>query len=111
MARTVFHVSTPGALSDADAKVTNLLEDDTLAVEAVAVVTDSPAAIEAAAGAHRDVVERVLSAGGSVRVCANALGGAAVDLDALPAGVERVSSGVGELTRLQAEGFAYVRLG
>jgi len=111
MPSTAFHVSTPETLSYADAKVTNLLNDDTIGIGEVVVVMDDPAAIEAAAGAREGVVDRVLDAGGAVRVCSNALGGAAVDLEALPDGVERASSGVGELTRLQSEGFAYIRLG
>ncbi|MFC7135646.1 hypothetical protein [Halobaculum litoreum] len=113
--RTVFHVSTTDQLSYVDAKVTNLLADDSLTVTAVAVVVDNPAVIDAAAGGDgRERVETVLAAGGddadtAVRVCANALRGATATLEDLPAGVERASSGVGELTRLQADGWSYIR--
>lgn len=108
--RTVFHVSTPEHLSYVDAKVRNLLADETVETETVAVVVDAGRAIDAAAGPRRGNVERVLAAGGRFAVCSNALGGADSDLEALHDGVERVSSGVGELTRLQHEGYAYVRL-
>ncbi|MFC6786568.1 hypothetical protein ACFQFH_11925 [Halobaculum halobium] len=120
--RTVFHVSTVGQLSYVDAKVTNLFGDDAVPVDAVAVVVDTPAVIDAAAeGDGRERVEAVLAAGGggddtdgagtqtAVRVCSNALRGATATLDELPAGVEAASSGVGELTRLQGDGWAYIR--
>ncbi|MFC7069394.1 hypothetical protein [Halobaculum lipolyticum] len=113
--RTVFHVSTVDQLSYVDAKVRNLLADDAVPVSAVAVVVDSGAVIDAAAdGDGRERVETVLAAGGdgaetAFRVCANALRGATATLDDLPAGVEAASSGVGELTRLQHDGWAYVR--
>ncbi|GAA0206360.1 DsrE family protein [Halobaculum roseum] len=120
--RTVFHVSTVDQLSYVDAKVRNLLGDDTVSVTSVAVVVDSPAVIDAAAEDEgRERVEAVLAAGESedgaagedadtaFRVCSNALRGATATLDDLPAGVESASSGVGELTRLQGDGWAYIR--
>ncbi|WP_348607272.1 hypothetical protein [Halobaculum rarum] len=112
--RTVFHVSTVDQLSHADAKVTNLLADDTLDVRAVAVVVDDPAVIDAAADSDgHERVEAVLAAGDEAettfRVCSNALRGAAATLNELPEGVEAASSGVGELTRLQDDGWAYIR--
>ncbi|MFC7096978.1 hypothetical protein [Halobaculum marinum] len=113
--RTVFHVSTVDQLSYVDAKVTNLLADETVPVSHVAVVVDNPAVIDAAeSGDGRERVETVLAAGGddaetAFRVCSNALRGATATLDDLPHGVERASSGVGELTRLQADGWAYIR--
>ncbi|WP_277554907.1 hypothetical protein [Halobaculum limi] len=115
--RTVFHVSTTNQLSYVDAKVQNLLADDTLNVTSVAVVVDNPVVIDAAVDSDgRDRVETVLAAGDdsddaatAFRVCSNALRGATATLDDLPAGVERASSGVGELTRLQNQGYAYIR--
>lgn len=110
MPSTVFHVSTPETLSYVDAKVTNLLDDETLDVEHAVVVIDSSRTIDAAAGQERRTVETVLQAGGEVRICSNANRGASSSLADLPDGVEEVSSGVGELTRLQARGYAYIRL-
>jgi hypothetical protein len=107
---TVFHVSTTDQLSYIDAKVTNLLADETVAIGTVAVVVDSPRVIDAAAsGSGRERVETVLDAGGAFRICSNALQGADSETGDLPDGVEVASSGVGELTRLQNEGFAYIR--
>ncbi|SHG68619.1 DsrE family protein [Halobaculum gomorrense] len=119
--RTVFHVSTVDQLSYVDAKVTNLLADDAVDVRAVVVVVDSPAVVDAAAeGDGRERVEAILAAGDgetagdsgaetAFRVCSNALRGATATLTDLPARVEAASSGVGELTRLQGGGWAYIR--
>ena len=114
--RTVFHVSTVEQLSFVDAKVRNLLGDDAVSVTAVAVVVDTPAVIDAAVGGEgRERVEAVLRSGAgedadtAFRVCSNALRGATATLDDLPAAVETASSGVGELTRLQSDGWAYIR--
>lgn len=107
--RTVFHVSTADQLSYVDAKVRNLIADETVDVEHVAVVLDSPDAIDAAAGQLRRKAESVLADGGDFEICSNAARGATSSVDDLPEGVERVSSGVGELTRLQNEGYAYIR--
>jgi len=103
---TVFHVSTTEQLSYVDAKVENLLADESVAVEEVAVVLDAPGPIEAAVGRLSGVPKAILEAGGAVLVCSNALGGADAEL---PAGLERVPSGVGALTRLQDRGYAYIR--
>lgn len=107
--RTVFHVSTADQLSYVDAKVRNLLADETVAVDHVAVVLDSPDAIDAAAGRLREQAESVLADGGDFEICSNASRGATCSMGDLPGGVEQVSSGVGELTRLQDEGYAYIR--
>lgn len=105
--RTVFHVSTPEQLSYTDAKVENLLADETVAIDEVAVVLDAPGAIDAAASRLRGKTETILAAGGRFAVCSNASRGAS-EADRLPEGVETVASAVGELTRLQDEGYAYI---
>jgi intracellular sulfur oxidation DsrE/DsrF family protein len=107
---TVFHCSTTDSLSITDAKVSNLLGDETVEIDAVAVVVDSPTVIDAAAGSHRETVAAILDAGAEFCVCSNALRGATSSLADLPDGTEKVSSGVGELTRRQNRGAAYIRL-
>lgn len=78
-----------------------------------------PALVDFSAGDVRflaptpgDVYRRELHLSASVEigVCNNALSGAAIDAEALPEFVEILSSGVGELTRRQSDGFAYIRL-
>lgn len=109
--RTVFHVSSPDALAYVAPKARNLLADETIELEQVRVVIDDSATVTRV-GSESDVVVALESLPDSVDigVCTNALSGAALDAEALPAFVERLSSGVGELTRLQSDGFAYIRL-
>lgn len=107
--QTVFHASHTDQYRVVDAKVRNLLADDTLELDAVAVLVDRGGTIDAAADDLRETTESVLDAGATVKLCSNALRGATVDADAFPEGTEVVSSGVGELTRLQSDGWAYIR--
>lgn len=106
---TVFHAPHPDQYRVADAKVRNLLADDTVDIDDVAVVIDRGGTIDAAVGDLLETTEAIIEAGGMVKICSNALGGADVDEVDLPAGTEVVSSGVGELTRLQADDWAYIR--
>jgi hypothetical protein len=112
MARTVFHVSDADDLSAAAAKVRNLVAADDVPVEDVRVVLDRPGVIDALADTDpgREALDGVRTAGGTVCACRNALRGASTPPEDLPPGVERVSSAVGELTRLQTAGYAYIRL-
>lgn len=107
--RTVFHVSDPDALSTVVAKVENLYDDDALVVDTVSVVFDRGAVIDALVD-DPDAAAALVAAGATPRVCSNALGGADADRESLPEGVRVVSSGVGELTRLQDAGYAYIRV-
>lgn len=110
--RTVFHVSNPEAVRIAVAKVRNLLADDSLELDSVAVVFDRGDAIaELHEGADlADDVAELLDEDVAFSVCSNAAEHPAVSKLELLDGVEVVSSGVGELTRLQDSGHAYVRL-
>jgi len=109
--RTVFHVSSPGALAIVAPKVENLLADETVELDRVHVVIDDRQTIATLDREH-DVVTALRSLPDTVEigVCTNALLAAPVDAEVLPPFVETVPSGVGELTRLQSNGFAYIRL-
>jgi intracellular sulfur oxidation DsrE/DsrF family protein len=109
LVQTVFHTSHPDQYRVVDAKVRNLLDDDTLELANVAVLVDRGGTIDAAADDLRETTESFLDAGATLKLCSNALRGATVDADEFPAGTEVVSSGVGELTRLQHDGWAYIR--
>ncbi|WP_458205387.1 DsrE family protein [Haladaptatus sp. NG-SE-30] len=109
---TVFHVSTPEAAELAIPKVENLLADETIELESVAVLFDFG---EAIAKLERDSdiaddVRTLLDRPVEYKVCSNAIRHPAVDESNLVSGVEVVSSGVGELTRLQTQDYAYIRL-
>ena len=107
---TVYHVSDVEAYRTAEAKVRNLLDDDTLDIDAVAVVADRPTVIDAAAMDCRATTDALVEMSATVKLCSNAARGADAGEGDFGAGVEFVSSGVGELTRLQDSGWAYIRL-
>ena len=107
---TVYHVSDADAYRTAESKVRNLLDDEAVDVDAVAVVVDHPNSIDAAAGRLRSTTEALVGMGATVKLCTNAFSGTEAVESGFPPGVELVSSGVGELTRLQTDGWAYIRL-
>ncbi|KPN30163.1 hypothetical protein SY89_00888 [Halolamina pelagica] len=107
---TVYHVSDVDAYRVAEPKVRNLLDDDTLELDGVAVVVDRPVVIDAAAGELRETTDALVGMGATVKLCSNAAVGAEAGEADFGEGVEFVSSGVGELTRLQDGGWAYIRL-
>lgn len=110
--QTVFHASTPESVRISVAKVRNLLADDTIDIDSVAVVLDRGEAIaelhEGAALA--DDVAELLDEGVAFSACSNAAEHPAVSKLELLDGVTVVSSGVGELTRLQDSGHSYIRV-
>jgi intracellular sulfur oxidation DsrE/DsrF family protein len=110
--KTVFHVSTPEEVPVVVAKVENLLDDETVELDRVAVVLDDG---ETIAHLHADSEEAddlrdLLAEDVALKACSNAASHPSVSNSDLLDGVEVVSSGVGELTRLQDAGYAYVRL-
>lgn len=113
--RTVFHASSPDPNDHHHAMVNvlNLLADDTVSSEddEVALVTNGGAIrmLLGPTSEHVDLVTRLREAGVALCVCGNALRGQGFsEADLLP-GVAVVQSGVGELARLQAEGYGYVK--
>jgi intracellular sulfur oxidation DsrE/DsrF family protein len=109
---TVFHVSSSEDVQVAVAKVENLLDDATVELDAVAVVLDDGEAIARlhADSEEADDLRNLLAEDVALKACGNAARHPAVSKSDLLDGVEVVSSGVGELTRLQDAGYAYVRL-
>ena len=107
---TVYHVSSIEAYRTAEAKVRNLLDDETLDIDGVAVVVDRPGVIDAAAMDCRATTDALVGMGATVKLCSNAARGAEAGERDFGEGVAFVSSGVGELTRLQDSGWAYIRL-
>jgi intracellular sulfur oxidation DsrE/DsrF family protein len=109
--RTVFHVSSDDRDAQASAlsSVSNLLADDSVELDEVAVVVSGGAVRMLAQGSPHDsrvvgLVDEV-----SFAACSNSLRGMELSREDLFDGVEAVPSGVGELTRLQNEGYAYLR--
>jgi intracellular sulfur oxidation DsrE/DsrF family protein len=110
--KTAFHLITgdPAERTTALAIVGNLLDDDSVAVDAIAVVAQAggiePLVVD---GDGSDRVRTLLDRGVSFRACGNTLDAREIDGSDLVPGVERVPSGAGELTRLQHDGYAYIR--
>jgi hypothetical protein len=88
----------------------NLLEDESGTIDDVAVVVQA-GGIEAATtdGDHGEQVRSLLDAGASFRACRNTLDVKGLDESDLIDGVETVPEGAVEVTRLENEGYAYLR--
>lgn len=110
--QTVFHLI-DGEAEEQDIALTlaeNLAQDDTIDMEAIAVLAQAEGIEPVRAdGEHSDRVASLISDGVSVKACSNTLDMFDLDEADLVDGVETVSSGVGELTRLQKDGYAYIR--
>ncbi|SDM80644.1 hypothetical protein SAMN04487949_2652 [Halogranum gelatinilyticum] len=90
--------------------VANLLDDETVDLESVALVANSGGlGLLLDDSERRERVEELQERGVVFKQCANTLVGTDIDESNLVDGVELVSSGVGELTRLQDAGYAYIK--
>jgi intracellular sulfur oxidation DsrE/DsrF family protein len=108
---TVFHVSSPRSLEAVVRKARNLLADDTVELDRIRIVVDDGEAIaEFERNASLTSELASLPELVEIAVCRNSLSGSTVDAVTEPERAEVVSSGVGELTRLQRAGAAYIRL-
>lgn len=89
--------------------IENLLDDETVETDDVALVSngggitllteDSP---------QREAIETLQERGVAFKQCSNTLTDIDIDEDDLIDGVELVSSGVGEIARLEAAGYVYI---
>jgi hypothetical protein len=108
---TVFHFSSPDESSQehAVANVANLLATD-LNMEAVVLVANGKGIrmLTTEQSAVADDVESLIEKGASFRACENSMSALGISESDLIDGVETVPAGVGELTTLQADGFAYI---
>jgi intracellular sulfur oxidation DsrE/DsrF family protein len=109
--RTVFHLPESGEAYGRGAlrNVANLLADDTVDPEVAVVVNAGGLGHVLADAPTADRVRELLEAGVEVCVCRNTLGGSDHAAGDLVDGAVLVSSGMGELTRKQAAGYAYIR--
>lgn len=110
--RTVFHLIT----GDQDEQKTaltivkNLTEDESVEMDDIAVVAQSEGIDPVTAGGTGDdQVQSLVDEGISFKACGNTLDLKDLDEADLVDGVETVPSGAGELTRLQSDGYAYIR--
>lgn len=88
----------------------NLLEDETDSIEDVAVVVQADGIrVVDADGDHAGTVRELIDDGVEFSACANTLEAHGLEESSLVDGVETVPEGVVEVTRLQSDGYAYVR--
>ena len=90
--------------------VKNLLDDETDSIDDVAVVAQA-GGIDAvtAGGDAAETVQSLLGKGVAFSACSNTLEVKDLDESDLVSGVETVPEGAVEATRLQDEGYAYLR--
>ncbi|UPV76351.1 DsrE family protein (plasmid) [Halorussus limi] len=110
--RTAFHLTS----GDEDQQKTvltiaeNLSNDETIEMDDIVVVAQSkgidPLTV---GGTHSGTVESLMTEGIEFRACSNTLDMMDIEDGDLVEGVEKVSSGASELTRLQDDGYAYLR--
>ncbi|WP_247001953.1 DsrE family protein [Halosolutus gelatinilyticus] len=88
----------------------NLLDDETNRIDDVAVVVqaDGIAAIDATDG-NVEQVRALLDDGVAFKACRNTMDMMEMDESDLVDGVETVPEGAVEVTRLQSDGYAYLR--
>ncbi|MFD1513810.1 DsrE family protein [Halomarina rubra] len=108
----VFHCSSGDSAdhSHALSNARNLLDDDTLTVDDLAVVFNGEAVRATVAGAaHADAIVDLADRVRFV-ACSNSLASRDIDPETVVDGVELGSSGVGTVAKLQAEGHHYVKV-
>lgn len=109
---TVFHLSS-GRVHDwshALANVENLLADDSVDLSGVELLVNGDAVYLLTSGSvAADRVGALIDRDVRVCACRNSLDARSFVADNLLSGVDLVPSGVGELTRRQAEGYAYIK--
>lgn len=109
--KAVFHLSTadPERLRQAVGNVDNLLADDTIDLDAIALVANSGGLDLLVEGSPvPDMVRSLPERGVALKACGNTLDGRDSADELLP-GVNVVPSAMGELVRLQADGYAYIK--
>jgi len=110
--RTVIHmVSGEGSEQDTSLAIAkNLLEDETDMIDDVTVVAQSDGLAAIKSGQESEEQVRSLMAEGvSFKACSNTLETMGLDQSDLVDGVETVPEGAVEVTRLESEGYAYMR--
>lgn len=110
--RVVFHHSNDDSeLHDrVVGNIANILDDETINLKAVALVANSGGLnLLLEDSPQREQVTELQQRGVQFKQCSNTIRGTDVTEADLIDGVELVSSGVGELSRLQADGYAYLK--
>ncbi|WP_336359541.1 DsrE family protein [Haladaptatus sp. ZSTT2] len=109
---TAFHFSVGGeaAYGTVLSNIENILADTTVPDTAVVLVTNGDGVfLLRDGGPHAARITDLHERGVSFRVCSNSLKSRELTAESLHPAAEVVPSGGGELTRLQAAGYAYIK--
>lgn len=88
----------------------NLLNDESNTIDDVAIVVQANGIDAVVTGKeNEEQIQSLLDKGVSFRACSNTLGAKDLDESDLVEGIETVPEGAVEVTRLQNEGYAYIR--
>lgn len=110
--KTVIHLSSDedNAFDGALSNIENLLTDETIDVEAVALIVNSTGVKRLTSNSrYADRLRKCLDHGADIKACSNSLEANRMGEQQLMDGIEVVSGAVSELTRLQHDGYAYIR--
>ncbi|MFB6292425.1 MAG: DsrE family protein [Candidatus Nanohaloarchaea archaeon] len=110
--KVVFHLNSndTGKQSETLGNIKNLREDETVDVEDIALVVNADAVDAVRNGSEAaEFLEDFISEGVEVKACSNSLDNREIGEEELLDGVETVSSGVGEIARLEDEGYQYIK--
>lgn len=111
---TVFHLTSGAEAEQKHAlkNVANLLDDDTVDTETVALVANAQGVTAFIQSTPvREQVTSLLDRGVEIQICENSMAAFELSEGDFLDGMNYVPSGVGELTRLQAaKGYAYIRV-
>lgn len=111
--KTVFHLSTddPEKISELLGNIKNLNEDKSIDVERITAVLNAEGVKTALKSSEaKNYLKPMIQEGLDLKICSNSVEGREISRDDLIQGTELVSSGVGELNRLQDEGFNYIKI-
>jgi intracellular sulfur oxidation DsrE/DsrF family protein len=111
--KTVFHINSGDTSKKSEllGNIQNLMDDETVEVEKIAVVINSNAIDMVEEGSEAsEFIEEFLSKEVEFNACSNSLENLGIGEDEVIERVEVVSSGVGRLNELQDKGFNYIKI-
>ncbi|WEL23427.1 DsrE family protein [Candidatus Nanohalovita haloferacivicina] len=110
--KTVIHISSNNSdkIAEAVANARNLLQDPTVEDPEIAILLNADA-VKAARkdSAAEKYFQELLDKEVQIKACNNSLESREIKEKELLQRVEAVPSGIGELTKLQTDGYAYIR--
>lgn len=111
--KTVFHINSGEASKQSEllGNIQNLMDDQTVEIEEIAVVINSNAIDMVEEGSEAsEFVEEFLEKGVEFNACSNSLENREIGEEEVIEGVKIASSGVGKLNQLESEGYNYVKI-